>query len=243
MSIIIRLGKDVDLSSHTEYEIQVFSSQGQFKFLRRYSALRALHTALSKDVKGRLPTFPPKKVFGKMKPEFVLQRRKQLAEYFQQVTQIPEVHQSEAFQTFISAKDRRLQRSASEPLQALDESPKSKRANSVEAEPKFLDNRVLSNIVEQAITAYINLAGKPTPIEARDAQEKQQEYTKFLKANKFTIPWKRDVMVQAETADMPFAQVSMQRDWLIAEAAEVCREYKGLQLEPSQAVFELSKPG
>mmetsp|Transcript_25704 Transcript_25704/g.45058 ORF Transcript_25704/g.45058 Transcript_25704/m.45058 type:complete len:244 (+) Transcript_25704:3465-4196(+) len=242
MSVQIRLGKDVDLSSHTEYEIQVHSSQGQFKFLRRYSALRAFHLALSKDVKSRLPPFPPKKVFGKMKPEFVSQRRKQLQEYFQQITNFTDVQQSEIFLTFIAAKDRRLQRSASEPLNPPDISPKSRRANSVEAEPKFLDNKLLGTIVEQAITAYINLAGKPAPIEARDAQQKQEEYSQLLRLTKISITWKPEPMNQAETADLPFSQVGFQRDWIIAEAADVSRLYKELELEPSQAVFKLSKP-
>jgi hypothetical protein len=240
MSVQIRLGKEVNLSSHTEYELQVASPQGQFKFLRRYSALRALHTALTKELKVRLPPFPPKKVFGKMKPEFVSQRRKQLLEYFQQVTQFSEVQSSEVFQTFISAKDRSLQRSASEPLQTSETSPVHRRANSQEIEPKSLDNKVLGRIVDQAVSGFINLGGKPAPIEARDAQEKQLEHVQLVKSLRLGVVWKTASMTQVETADLPFAQVNLQRDWLIAEAAEVSQALRSTEMEASDVIFKLN---
>jgi hypothetical protein len=241
MSVQIRLGKDVNLSSHTEYELQVSSPQGQFKFLRRYSALRALHTALSKEVKVRLPPFPPKKVFGKMKPEFVSQRRKQLLEYFQQVTQFTEVQSSEVFQTFISAKDRSFQRSASEPLQTTEtSSPLHRRANSQETEPKLLDNKVLGRIVDQAVTGFINLGCKPAPIEARDAQEKQLEHVQLVKSLRLAVVWRTASLTQVEIADLPFAQVSVQREWLIAEAAEVSQALRSAEMEASDVIFKLN---
>jgi hypothetical protein len=60
-----------------------------------------MHKKLA-TLKKTLPAFPPKKLFGNLKPEFVRKRLIDLQNYFRKVVKVGEVCQSRVFRDFIS---------------------------------------------------------------------------------------------------------------------------------------------
>lgn len=106
MALTIKVSEYDDSRGHVEYCIEVRDITGEsWCFKRRYSALRFFHELLKKYEK-RVPNFPPKKIFGNLNPEFLESRRKQIEQYFNSLTHIPEILHSVAFKDFIKPFDK-----------------------------------------------------------------------------------------------------------------------------------------
>lgn len=106
MALTIKVAEYDDIRGHVEYCIEVRDITGEsWCFKRRYSALRFFHELLKKYEK-RVPNFPPKKIFGNLNPEFLESRRKQIEQYFNSLTHIPEILHSAAFKDFIKPFDK-----------------------------------------------------------------------------------------------------------------------------------------
>ena len=106
MALSIKVSEFDDIRGHVEYCIEVRDITGEsWCFKRRYSALRFFHELLKKYEK-RVPNFPPKKIFGNLNPEFLESRRKQIEQYFNSLTHIPEILHSAAFKDFIKPFDK-----------------------------------------------------------------------------------------------------------------------------------------
>jgi hypothetical protein len=106
MSLTIKVTDYDDLRGHIEYAIEVRDPSGEnWCFKRRYSALRFFHELLKKSEKN-VPKFPPKKLFGNLNPDFLDTRRRQIEQYFNALTHIPEIFHSSAFKDFIKPFDK-----------------------------------------------------------------------------------------------------------------------------------------
>jgi PX domain len=106
MSISVKVSEYDDLRGHVEYTIEIKDTNGEaWCFKRRYSALRFFHELIKKSEK-RVPSFPPKKIFGNFNPDFLEIRKKQIEQYFLSLTRIPEIVHSQAFKDFIKPFDK-----------------------------------------------------------------------------------------------------------------------------------------
>lgn len=91
-------------SRHTGYSLVVVSKGNGSRslVLKRYSEMLSMHNKLA-TLKKTLPAFPPKKLFGNLKPEFVRKRLIDSQNYFRKVVKVGEVCQSRVFKDFISS--------------------------------------------------------------------------------------------------------------------------------------------
>jgi PX domain-containing protein kinase-like protein len=85
---------------HTEYSIVVVKVGHKKQIIKRYSEMLSLHKKLA-ALGVPLPQFPPKKIFGNLKPDFVLRRQVALQDYFRKVIRVREVRQCLVFKQFI----------------------------------------------------------------------------------------------------------------------------------------------
>jgi hypothetical protein len=72
------------------------------EFRERYSNLLILHNLLFKESgSNNFPKFPPKRIFGNMKEDFVLEREKDLKTYFQKIFENQEFYKLKSLQNWI----------------------------------------------------------------------------------------------------------------------------------------------
>lgn len=105
MSVEVIFDSAETRAGHTEYRlVVVYLLDGHKKSLpKRYSEMRLLHKGL-RALSLSLPVFPPRKLFGNMKVEFVRKRQTALQDYFRKVVKVPGACQSPAFRGFLSAR-------------------------------------------------------------------------------------------------------------------------------------------
>lgn len=70
---------------------------------RRYSHFYSLHAQLPREIQAQLSTFPKKRWFGRLSPEFVERRRGDLAEYLLTVMECQAARELGLVQRFLSA--------------------------------------------------------------------------------------------------------------------------------------------
>jgi len=109
MSVEVLFDSAETRAGHTEYRLViVYILDGHRKhLLKRYSEMRFLHKGL-KALHQQLPAFPPRKLFGNLKAEFVQKRQLALQDYFRKVVKVLGVCQSKAFRDFLS--DRKVEK-------------------------------------------------------------------------------------------------------------------------------------
>jgi hypothetical protein len=94
------IGKDF-----VEYIMQLINSNQPnniIEFRERYSNLLILHNLLFKESgSNNFPKFPPKRIFGNMKEDFVLEREKDLKTYFQKIFENQEFYKLKSLQNWI----------------------------------------------------------------------------------------------------------------------------------------------
>ena len=94
------IGKDF-----VEYIMQLINSNQPnniIEFRERYSNLLNLHYILLKESgSNNFPKFPPKRIFGNMKEDFVLEREKDLKTYFQKIFENQEFYKLKSLQNWI----------------------------------------------------------------------------------------------------------------------------------------------
>jgi len=94
------IGKDF-----VEYIMQLINSNQPnniIEFRERYSNLLNLHNILLKESNSNnFPKFPPKRIFGNMKEDFVLEREKDLKTYFQKIFENQEFYKLKSLQNWI----------------------------------------------------------------------------------------------------------------------------------------------
>lgn len=259
------VSKDQIIGDHVEYTLEVsHPAEGSWKFQRRYSALRLFHANLQRNVQISLPGFPPKKMFGNLKPAFVTRRRLELQNYFTELVRIAHVVNSKEFGIFIKPTDKVVLQTKvnSVPIfsspQAAPESPKPLSASvytQAEIEKKYL------RLVEDVSSFFINLASKSNPLEEDDVERKRREYISLLQKSMpatwgpAIIPMKdrlrsEDSGRTASTSltNLPGSDSSpglgceLDRNlcfWIINEATEVHRAWNESQIPE---VLILSKP-
>ncbi|CAK89391.1 unnamed protein product (macronuclear) [Paramecium tetraurelia] len=76
-------------NSHTQYLIRLKVDNVVWSFWTRYSMLSELHQTLDEVTKSQLPTFPVKRLFGNLNPDFISTRKAQLDIYLQVLNQSP----------------------------------------------------------------------------------------------------------------------------------------------------------
>lgn len=96
----ISFNNAVTRQGYTEYSIIVVKVGRKKQIIKRYSDMLSLHKRLA-ALGVPLPPFPPKKIFGNLKPDFVLRRQVALQDYFRKAIQLREVRQCLAFKQFI----------------------------------------------------------------------------------------------------------------------------------------------
>ncbi|CAD8103164.1 unnamed protein product [Paramecium primaurelia] len=89
-------------NSHTQYLIRLKVDNVVWSFWTRYSMLSELHQTLDEVIKSQLPTFPEKRLFGNLNPNFIQTRKSQLDIYLQALFKDPYVRDSKVFQDFIT---------------------------------------------------------------------------------------------------------------------------------------------
>ncbi|CAD8211615.1 unnamed protein product [Paramecium pentaurelia] len=89
-------------NSHTQYLIRLKVDNVVWSFWTRYSMLSELHQTLDEVIKSQLPTFPVKRLFGNLNPDFISTRKSQLNIYLQALFKDPQVRDSKVFQDFIN---------------------------------------------------------------------------------------------------------------------------------------------
>ncbi|CAK63458.1 unnamed protein product (macronuclear) [Paramecium tetraurelia] len=88
-------------NSHTQYLIRLKVDNVVWSFWTRYSMLSELHQTLDEVIKSQLPTFPEKRLFGNLNPNFIQTRKSQLDIYLQAIFNDPCVRDSKVFRDFI----------------------------------------------------------------------------------------------------------------------------------------------
>jgi hypothetical protein len=82
------------------YELLIVGQLDRWRLFRRYSELRALHTALQAANIAPLPTFPPRRLLGAQRSAFVARRRQALATYLQQLQRNDAARHNDAYRAF-----------------------------------------------------------------------------------------------------------------------------------------------
>mmetsp|Transcript_21727 Transcript_21727/g.39642 ORF Transcript_21727/g.39642 Transcript_21727/m.39642 type:complete len:242 (+) Transcript_21727:780-1505(+) len=232
--------KDQVIGDHVEYTIEVtHPTEGSWKFQRRYSALRNFYTSLTRVVQVSLPTFPPKKMFGNLKPAFIARRRQDLQNYFTEIVRIAHVVNSKEFNSFIKPTDKVVlqARVASVPVFtspiSVPDLPKqhaSSPQSQVEIEKKYL------RLVEDVSSFFINLASKSNPLEEDDVARKRREYHGTLQST-HTVAWGISPLSAVEFPETVVDRSALA--WIMHEAAEVHKVWASSQINE---VSILSKP-
>eukprot|EP01017_Pseudomicrothorax_dubius_P037363 TRINITY_DN5467_c0_g3_i4.p1 TRINITY_DN5467_c0_g3~~TRINITY_DN5467_c0_g3_i4.p1 ORF type:complete len:283 (-),score=45.70 TRINITY_DN5467_c0_g3_i4:36-884(-) len=90
-------------NSTVEYTMLVTeaSTKESWTIVSRYSQFREVHKQLKTLAKGKLPKFPPKKLFGNTDSTFIFQRQKALENYFNVVLADPFLSKLQPLQHFI----------------------------------------------------------------------------------------------------------------------------------------------
>lgn len=233
--------QDHIVGDHVEYSFEVtHPNEGSWKFQRRYSALRTLHLNLVRVAQVSLPTFPPKKMFGNMKPAFVARRRQDLQNYFTEIVRIAHVVNSREFAEFIRPSDKvALQaKMNSVPVfstpQSVPDLPKPSSQpsyNHEQTEKKYLQ------LVEDVSSFFINLASRSNPLEEEDVARKRREYSEQIQKSMSPVNWGSSPLVSVS-----LAETSLDRSlltWIVREAGEVQKAWSSSHISE---VSILSKP-
>lgn len=177
MSYVISIPAYETKDGYTLYKVRVKKgSEGVWSFQERYSVLREGHEQLRRTIRGQLPPFPPKKLWGNTKEAFVRNRRAALEEYFRLVSALPDIRNNEVFQSLIRPKTSLIEE-APAPAPAVNLNlPNSKPALQLTRE---LESR-MNKISHQTASEFINLSDLPAPLELEDLRRKQRDYGKVV---------------------------------------------------------------
>ena len=187
MSITVKFLSYELIGGHCEYLLQVTGSEGVWQFKSRYSAIRDFHELIRGLAGSKAPVFPPKKLFGNLKPSFLEERRGQLERYFQELLAVPEVSNNPALMRFLSPNNRVM---TSRPVVPKPASPVAKpKKNKVDMNRDL--ERVYTALVDEVISKYIDLSSKANPIEEEDVVKKQHEYKALVQQKKYK--WENQV--------------------------------------------------
>jgi hypothetical protein len=213
--VSIQVTKAQLLSNHVEYWLEVtHPTEGQWKFLRRYSVLRDMHAVLGRAVHTNLPAFPPKKLFGNMKPEFIHKRRLSLQQYYDRLVKLSPVTTSNEFNSLIRPADKVILKTPSSVPSRASSSPCS--PSSPEGR-EMLDRRY-RQLVEEVADKLISLPSHRNALESDDTQRRHEEY------NKLMLPQVKWGLTQLKSADISnFNMDQSELAWLQSQAKELHR--------------------
>jgi hypothetical protein len=205
------------LGNHVEYTLEVtHPTEGQWKFQRRYSVLRGWHALLGRAVYTSLPAFPPKKLFGNMKPEFIHKRHLMLQKYYDCLVNLSPVTTSNEFNSLIRPADKLIiKTNSSVPSQAS--SPP--RSPSSPEKQEMLD-RKYKRLVEEVAVQLISLNSNPNPLENEDTQRRHDEYDKLM----LTFPQVKWGLTPLKSVDISSLNIDQSVfPWLQSQAKDMHR--------------------
>jgi len=174
------------VSGHFEYLLRVIAETGTWQFRKRYSLLRRFHEELHHSCTS-LPAFPPKKMFGNTKAQFLEKRRVALEDYFSRICNLAEVRGSEVFTGFIKPKDAVILASAAkreETVSAGKPQPVTLSQERVKHKSTAM-NRVAAEVAE----LFLDLSSVPSPLDREDVALKRQKYARELTRADFRLQW------------------------------------------------------
>lgn len=138
-----------------------------------------------KHLSSSIDKFPPKRLFGNTKEEFLETRKKDLEKYLVSVSKNPEISQSPYFKKFIKPQDRTLFK------QGMD------RANTQTSNKKTIEEAeealkpVLTVLVEETSGQFLDLSAQPNPLADEDSKAKTKEYLQA--SGSLNMNWKQNI--------------------------------------------------
>ena len=174
------------VGGHFEYQLRVIAETGTWQFHKRYSLMRRFHEELH-TICTSLPPFPPKKMFGNTKPQFLEKRRSALEDYFSRICDFPSVRKSEIFGGFIKPKDAVILAGAAKREETVSPSHKLSAAFSQEraGHKAAAMNKVASEVAE----TFLDLSCVPSPLDREDVALKRQKHTRVLTRADLNLQW------------------------------------------------------
>jgi hypothetical protein len=174
------------VGGHFEYQLRVIAETGTWQFRKRYSLLRRFHEELH-HICSSLPLFPPKKMFGNTKPQFLEKRRSALDDYFSRLCDLPSVRKSEIFGGFIKPKDAVILAGAAKREEAA--SPSHKLPTLFSQERAGHKAAAMNQVASEVAETFLDLSCVPSPLDREDVALKRQKYTRVLTRADLHLQW------------------------------------------------------
>ena len=90
------------VKDHTEYVLLVSCQGKTWRVNRRYRQFDALHQRLRRDApRVFLPPMPPKQWFGRLNPDFINQRQRDLQRFIDELLANPRITSMHSFRAFL----------------------------------------------------------------------------------------------------------------------------------------------
>lgn len=174
------------VSGHFEYQLRVVAETGTWQFRKRYSLLRRFHDDLHHSCSS-LPVFPPKKMFGNTKPQFLEKRRVALEDYFSRICNLAEVRESEVFAEFIKPKDAVILATVAKREETV--SPGKPLAVGLSQERVKHKSAAMNRVAAEVAEVFLDLSSVPSPLDREDVALKRQKYNRELTRADFHLQW------------------------------------------------------
>lgn len=174
------------VGGHFEYQLRVIAETGTWQFRKRYSLLRRFHEELHTTCSS-LPSFPPKKMFGNTKPQFLEKRRSALEDYFARLCDLPSVRNSELFGGFVKPKDAVILAGAAKKEETA--TPSHKLPAALSQERLGFKAAAMNKVASEVAEKFLDLSSVPSPLDREDVALKRQKYTRVLTRADLHLQW------------------------------------------------------
>ena len=220
MSYVIKIKEYELVGEHIEYIIEVTHKESgdSWKFRRRYSHLRDSHKQL-KAIDGRVPEFPPKKIFGSKNPRFLMQRKSDLEDYFNEVAKLGKLVESGVGKDFLKPKDANITKSS--PVQNVQTYKKPKQGPEMQ--------NFVNQLNEVVSSKFFDLSAQPSPPDEDDVKRQAKAFEALLKNLKVSV---KESLPEGSHINQPYFSTTVVKQRWIRKAFKESK--KGLNgVEPT----------
>lgn len=183
----LKFSGHVQKEDYIEYTILIKDSTGDtWHTSQRYKYLRQIYRELrDKFGKDKLPRFPPKKLIGNTKENFILQRRAALEIFFNNVLNLYNLNDMEPLQRFLQKPKRASTTSPNQPVQPVQRpsnNTQQQQSQQQIASPNSV-NKVDKNkerdrerIIQRLKDQFFNLNDRFDPLGEEESQKRTNVY-------------------------------------------------------------------